>query len=497
MKHNQIKLLATINKSLAISLVLVFLIIFPSQAANNPTQEMSAQTGTVWSWGFNYHGQLGNGLSSYEPQPVPAKILNMSRVIDIKGGSGFGLAMDLDGNAWSWGDNTFGELGDGDYDDRYYPNLVLLPSGDHFSNIAFSGINQIAAGSHHSLAIKNDGSVWAWGFNGLGNLGNGSTQNSKFPIKVPSLSGMIAVSAGGDHSLAIKSDGSVWAWGSNSFGELGDGTSTDRSVPVQVIGLNNITAISCGSSHNLALASDGTVWAWGRNTWGQLGDGTTINRTLPVQVNNLVNISSVAAGGIHSLALMSDGTVWAWGNNYDGQLGIGEQSIQIDTDAESSQDETTRLYAGFSNNQENNDTAVHDTPQQVQGLSDVSKIAAGDYHSLALTSDGSAWSWGYNGYGELGDGTTDTRTSPVNIETITRGATIAGGSYYSMAILTEPRPIWDVNGDHVINIGDLIMIGSHWNEEGTPGWIPEDVNLDGYINVGDLIIIGEHWNETW
>jgi alpha-tubulin suppressor-like RCC1 family protein len=217
----------------------------------------------------------------------------------------------------------------------------------------------------------------------------------------------------------------------------------------------------------------------------------------PVQVNNLSNISTIAAGGIHSLALMNDGTVWAWGNNYDGQLGIGDQSIQIDPDSEASQDETTRLYAGFSNNQEQNDTSAHSTPHQVEGITQVSNIAAGDYHSLALTSDGRAWAWGYNGYGELGDGTTDTRTSPVTIGSINQGVNIAGGSYFSMAILTEPRPIWDVNGDHVINVGDLIMIGGHWNEMGTPGWIPEDVNTDGVINVGDLIIIGEHWNETW
>jgi alpha-tubulin suppressor-like RCC1 family protein len=129
------------------------------------------------------------------------------------------------------------------------------------------------------------------------------------------------VKGGNYHSVALKTDGTVWAWGYNYYGQLGDGTYTDRSTPAQVSNLTDVKAISTLSSHALALKSDGTVWAWGYNYFGQLGDNTTTNRNTPVQVQNLTNVVAVAAGGSHSLALKSDGTVWAWGNNYSGQLG--------------------------------------------------------------------------------------------------------------------------------------------------------------------------------
>ena len=146
-------------------------------------------------------------------------------------------------------------------------------------------------------------------------------------MAAPSVGALIptkpAIAAGGDHSLMLRYDGTVWASGNNGYGQLGDGTTTTRSTPVQVSGLTNITAIAAGWYHSLALRSDGTVWAWGWNGAGQLGDGTTTDRSTPVQVSSLTNITAIAAGAAHSLAIKSDGTVWAWGNNGAGQLGDG------------------------------------------------------------------------------------------------------------------------------------------------------------------------------
>jgi hypothetical protein len=499
MKICQGKGLRKISKSILLALAILSVNIYPGKANSINLDGVPPHAGVIWSWGFNYHGQLGNSSESYNPQPIPAKILNLSSITEADGGSGFGMALDLYGNIWTWGDNSFGELGNGTTTDRFYPNWVVLLSSDHLTKYALSDITAIAAGSHHCLALKNDGTVWAWGFNGLGSLGIGSTVNSFYPVKVASLSGITAIAAGGDHSMALKSDGTVWAWGSNSFGELGDGSTSNRPTPVQVDGLSNVTAISGGASHSLALKSDGTVWAWGRNTWGQLGDDSTTDRNHPVQVANLSDVSTITAGGIHSMALKNDGTVWSWGNNYDGQLGVGNQ-LKISSAAptlEPGEENTTRIFAGFGNNLESSDLALSDNPIQVSGISNVTMIAAGEYHSLALTSEGKVWAWGYNGYGELGNGTTDTSDAPVLISSLAQVVFILAGSYDSMAILTAPHPAWDVNGDHIANVGDLIMVGSHWNEEGTPGWIPEDVNMDGFVNVGDLIIIGSHWNETW
>lgn len=190
----------------------------------------------------------------------------------------------------------------------------------------YQGSPQVAAGDYHSLALKSDGTVWAWGYNVCGQLGDGTTTSKTTPVQVFGLTGITAIAGGGYHSLALKSDGTVWAWGDNGYGQLGDGTITQRIAPVQVYGLTGITTIAAGNCHSLALKSNGTVWAWGWNGYGQLGDGTTTDKITPVQVSCLTGITTIAAGGISSLALKSDGTVWAWGDNYFGQLGDGTRT---------------------------------------------------------------------------------------------------------------------------------------------------------------------------
>jgi alpha-tubulin suppressor-like RCC1 family protein len=247
----------------------------------------------------------------------------LTNVVSVAGGEQHSLALKSDGTVWAWGLNFTGQVGDGSGIERLSPVQVT----------ALSGMTRIAAGAFHSLAIKSDGTVWAWGDNGSGQLGDG-TQTTKFsPVQVSTASGLtnvIAVAAGAGYSLALKSDGTVWAWGRNSSGQLGDGTSTMRLTPIQVSGLTLITAIASGQDHSLARKSDGTVWAWGFNGSGQLGDGT-FNPTLnPAQVGGLSGISAIAAGGSHSLALKSsDGSVWGWGRNTEGQVGNGGGGNQL------------------------------------------------------------------------------------------------------------------------------------------------------------------------
>ncbi|MBE0448512.1 MAG: hypothetical protein IBX64_10530, partial [Actinobacteria bacterium] len=193
------------------------------------------------------------------------------------------------------------------------------------------------------------------------------------------------VSAGINFSLALKSDGTVWAWGRNGYGVYGDDITPPRLTPVQITGLSDMTAVSAGAAHSLALKSDSTVWAWGDNRFGQLGDGTTTNRPTPVQVTGLSGVVAISAGWDYSLALKSDGTVWAWGDNTLGQLGNGTKSNGIST------------------------------PAQVSGLSGVTTIEAGPNHAFAIKQDGNLWAWGWNYFGELGDGTTTDRYTPVQV----------------------------------------------------------------------------------
>ncbi len=274
--------------------------------------------GTVWAWGGNDHGQLGDNSTKDRTAPVQVRgeTLELSDIIDISASDDHSLALKSDGTVWAWGSNKDGQLGD--------------KTGANRSTFAIqvselSEVIAVSAGVKHSLALKKDGDVWAWGSNKYGQLGDNSTTDRPTPVKVSDISDVIAVSAGAFHSLALKSDGAVWAWGSNTKGQLGDGTTTGRQIPVEVSGLSDVAAVSAGNEYNLALKSDGTaVWAWGANAKGQLGDGTTTNQHTPAEIPGFSDVTAVSAGAEHSLALKKDGTIWAWGSNSDGRLGEDE-----------------------------------------------------------------------------------------------------------------------------------------------------------------------------
>ena len=280
----------------------------------------------------------------------------------VSAGPNHTLVLKSDATVWAWGKNNLGQLGDGTTALRTAPVQV---SG-------LSGIVAVAAGRVHSLALAKDGKVWAWGDNSSGELGDGTTVTRLRPVLVSTLSGITAIAAGGRFfSVALKSDGTVSTWGENAFGQLGDGTNTPRLRPVPVPNLASVTAISAGRGHVLALISDGAVYAWGWNGIGQLGDGTQIDRTRPVRVRNLTAAIAISAGSLtHSLALRSDGLVLAWGNNYSGQHG----------DATLPQ---------------------RPTPTVVPDLGGIVAISAGSSHNVAITSGGAVFAWGSNLIGQL------------------------------------------------------------------------------------------------
>ena len=329
--------------------------------------------GTVWAWGRNTSGQLGDGTTiSHRFSPV--QVQNLNNVTAIFAGGLYTVALRNDGTVWAWGRNGAGQLGDGTTTDRFSPVQV--------QNL--NNVTAISAGSNHTVALRNDGTVWAWGNNPWGQLGDGTTADRFSPVQVQNLNSVTAISAGLSHTVALRNDGTVWDWGDNWSGQLSGESARNRSIPVQVQNLNNVTAIFAGGLHTVALRSDGTVWAWGNNGAGQLGDGTTANRSIPVQVQNLNNVIAISAGHSHTVALRNDGTVWAWGMNGGGQLGDGT-------------------------------TTARSTPVQVQNLNSVTVISAGNGHTVTLRNDGTVWAWGFNNTGTLGDGTNIDRSTPVQV----------------------------------------------------------------------------------
>ena len=244
---------------------------------------------------------------------------------------------------------------------------------------------QITAGFYHTCARLSDGSTKCWGYNGFGQLGDGTATDSTSPVVVLSLSNVEQISAGEYHTCARLSDGSAKCWGRNNYGNLGDGTTIDSTSPVDVLSLSNVEEITAGRYHTCARLSDGSAKCWGYNGNGRLGDGTNSKRYSPVDVLSLSNVEEISAGGSHTCARLSDGSAKCWGYNVNGRLGDGT---------------TTTRYS----------------PVDVLSLSNVEQITAGSSHTCARLSDGSAKCWGDNDYGQLGDGTTSTRSSPVDVE---------------------------------------------------------------------------------
>ena len=227
----------------------------------------------MWSWGWNLDGQLGDG--TFDDKLVSVQASGLSNVIKISAGTYHTLALKSDGTVWAWGDNVSGQIGDGSTTSRSVPTQV---SG-------LSGVISISAGRFFSLAVKSDGTVWTWGENLYGQLGNGNTNDSSIPVQVSGLSGITSgiVATGAFHCMAYKNDNTVWSWGRNTYGNIGDGSLTHRSSPVLMTGIADIAGLAAGTNFSLLYKTDGTFWGCGRNLSGQLGDGTFLQRNTASQ----------------------------------------------------------------------------------------------------------------------------------------------------------------------------------------------------------------------
>ena len=274
-----------------------------SVAAGGEHSLAAGSDGRLYAWGYNDYGQLGDGTATERHSPVAVALPAGVTALSVAAGLRYSLAVGSDGKVYAWGDNYNGELGDGTAIERHSPVAVALPGGARAASVA--------AGSGYSLATGSDGRVYAWGYNGFGQLGDGTRTGRRSPVAValPGGARAVSVAAGGEHSLALGSDGRVYAWGYNGLGQLGNGTANRRLSPVRVPLLGGARAVSvaAGWEHSLAVGSDGRVYAWGSNAGGQLGDGIAAGSDSPVAVPlpGGITVLPVAAGhAVRSLAML-------------------------------------------------------------------------------------------------------------------------------------------------------------------------------------------------
>ncbi|MEX5636596.1 RCC1 domain-containing protein [Parafrankia sp. FMc2] len=363
---------------------------------------------TARAWGANTAGQLGNGSTTSSLVPVPVtEVTGLDDARTIVGGNDSAYAVRGDGTVWAWGLNDAGQLGNGTQINSTVPVQVAGLTGIRAIAASTSALGVSGVG----YALRNDGTVWAWGLNDAGQLGNGTQINSTVPVQVIGLTGIRAITADRGSAYALRRDGTVWAWGDNTYGQLGTGAGPTSLLPVQVTGLSSIRAVAARSGSAYALRSDGTVWAWGLNNLGQLGNGLTgTNSLFPVPVSGLTSVRSIAAGLGTGYALRSDGSVWAWGVNDAGQLGIG--------------------VAGL-----NSPVPVPVTG--ATGLIDAVSIAAGDSTAYAVRWDGAAFAWGEGSLGQLGIGLAVDSALPLPVPGVADAQAVAGGRTSGYAIVGD------------------------------------------------------------
>ncbi len=316
-------------------------------------------------------------------------------------------ALKADSTLWTWGDNSFGQIGSLTYTNTDIPHQVGTA---HW--------RQVVAGEFHVLGIKNDGTLWAWGDNNYGQIGDGTVFGSHlFPTQIGTDNDWKIVAASFGHSLALKNNGTLWAWGNNSNTQLGDFSSADKYSPVQIGTDTDWMQISAGFAHSMALKTDSTLWMWGDDQYGQRGTGTSPYNWIPTKIGNDSDWSMVSGGQYHSLALKSNGTLWAWGKNTEGQLGDGT----------------------------NTNTNV---PTQIGSYTDWKKIEAGANHSLGIKNNGFLFAWGLNSSSQLGDGTTQNSNVPIAIGA-NHWQQVSGGGF-------------SLSYSHSLGITDVVGHGFSW-----------------------------------
>ena len=356
--------------------------------------------GKIWAWGGNSIGFLGDNTTTDKSSPIIVAN-GFTDWCQLSVGDNHNLGIRTNGTAWAWGGGACGRLGD---------NTVVNKSSPVSVVGGFTDWCQVSAGLCHSLGVRQNGTAWGWGLNASGQLGDNTVITRSSPVSVVGgFTDWCQASAHDRQSVAVRTNGTVWTWGVNFYGRLGDNTTTSKSSPVSVVGdFMDWCQVSTGLGFMLAVRQNGTAWAWGGNASGQLGDNTTVSKSSPVSVvGGFTDWCQVSAGTNHGLAVRQDGTAWSWGLNVCGQLGI---------DATTNRSSPVSVAGGFT---------------------DWCQVSAGHSHSLAIRQNGTAWAWGLNTEGQLGNNSTTTISSPVSvIGGFTAWCKVSSGRCHSLGVIS-------------------------------------------------------------
>jgi alpha-tubulin suppressor-like RCC1 family protein len=352
--------------------------------------------GNIWTIGRNTFGQLGDTTTIDADETV---IINgLEDVISVDAGLNFNIVCDSSGKVFAWGQNNFGQLGDGSFSDEKAPKRIQ----------AITNAKQVAAGDEFSVVLTTTGNVYTFGKNDNGQLGQGNNSTQSFPFQINNFTNVKQVAAGGEHAVILKNDNTVFTWGDNQYGQLGQGNFLQKRFPVLLPGLTNVAFVAAGKNHSLAVKTDGTVWVWGNNAKGQLGRANINFSNVPIQVAGITNAIKAAAGDEHTLILTADGKVYAFGGNGYGQLG-------------------------------DNSFVQSNAPRRVTAAQNVNDIACGSFNSYALRNDGTVWAWGLNLDYQLAIGNNNNQNQPQFSKELSGASMIAAGANHAVALATDKK----------------------------------------------------------
>ena len=460
------------------------------------------KNGLVWGWGYGNYGQLGNGTTT-GAMLTPVSVTGVRKTFcKVAVGQNHVIAIDQYGRAWAWGINQYGQLGDNTTVSKRTP-ISVLGAVKTFCSLAATAV----LGS--SLAIDKNGRVWGWGYNGRGQLGSNSVSQQNTPVAIAGvLKTFCKIAMGNAHTIAIDKNGRLWGWGYNRYGQLGNNGTGSQRTPVSILGaVKTFCHINNGYDVSYALDKNGRAWAWGNNSGGVLGDGSLIDRFTPVSVAGTIKTFCQISGGIaHAIAVDKNGRSWGWGQNDIGPLGIGsfpfkctpaaiagsiKTFCEIYSDSHvAAIDKNGRIWGWGINAQygtlgDGTTVIMRKTPVSLAGaVKTFCKIitSAGGVHTLAIYKNGRAWGWGWNGYLQLGDGTSSNRCTPVSVAgAVKTFCEIGAGRGQGSAIDKNGQVwMWGLNNTNQLGNGTF-------SNSATP------VKIGGLVKTFCKISTGENW----